>query len=228
MITVKVIGLGGIGSILTDKVSRFLNFSTSEDQSVKIVLIDGDEYEEKNMERQDFTRMGNKAESKAMELQNKFRNITFESVPHYIDPDNVARVIDEDDIVFVAVDNHKTRKVISDYVSKKLKNVVVISGGNELTDGNVQRYVRKGGVNITPRLTDYHPEINNPVDKLPTEMSCEELSHSEPQLYFTNLTVATYMCQMLHNTLNGKFDVSEVYFDMGTLQSDAKHRIPVE
>ena len=227
MITVKIIGLGGIGSILSDKVSRYFNYS-SKDNEIKVVLIDGDDYELKNMERQDFTRMGNKAESKMLELQNKFNNIEFESVCHYIDPDNVGRVIDENDIVFVAVDNHKTRKIISDYVSNKMQNVVVISGGNELTDGNVQRFVRKGGVNITPRLTDYHPEIDNPVDKLPTEMSCEELSHSEPQLYFTNLTVATYMCQMLHNTINGNFDVSEVYFDISGMNSDSKIRKPVD
>lgn len=223
---VKVVGLGGIGSILADKLARYLNYTLTEGQRPNMMLVDGDSYEEKNRERQEFTRMGNKAESKTVELSNRFRNITTESVTSYIDENNVDRIVSDGDYIFIAVDNHKTRKIISDYAaSKKVKDVVLISGGNELTDGNVQRYIKRGGVNITPRLTDYHPEIANPEDKLPTEMSCEELMHSVPQLYFTNLSVATAMCQMFYNTMTGGDEsVSEVYFDMKTMKSDAKKR----
>ena len=50
-------------------------------------------------------------------------------------------------------------------------------------------------------MTDYHPEIENPLDKSPDEMSCEELSHAEPQLYFTNFMVAGHMCSAFYNII---------------------------
>ena len=37
---IVIIGLGGIGSILCDKVSRFVNFK--KDQETSITLVDGD------------------------------------------------------------------------------------------------------------------------------------------------------------------------------------------
>ena len=55
-----IIGLGGVGSILSGHLCRFLNFS--DDLPKNVLLVDGDEYESKNFERQEFTRIGNKAD----------------------------------------------------------------------------------------------------------------------------------------------------------------------
>jgi molybdopterin/thiamine biosynthesis adenylyltransferase len=205
-----------------ERLCRFLNYS-DESSSTNIKLVDGDHYESKNYKRQDFTFVGNKASIKASEMKGKFQNLSFQMYEEYVNDKNVSYVIKENDIVFICVDNHKSRMVINNYC-KKLKNVTIISGGNELTDGNVQIYVRKEGKNITPDLCMYHPEIANPGDKLPDEMSCEELSVSEPQLYFTNLGVATIMCWAFYNILNNKYDVSEVYFDIISMTADAKKR----
>jgi len=123
-------------------------------------------------------------------------------------------VIKENDVVFVCVDNHKTRNIISEY-ARNVPNIVVISGGNELLDGNVQIYVRKGSKDLTPHLGAYHPEIETPKDRLPSEMSCEELANSEPQLYFTNLWVATIMCSAFYNAvIKNELKASEIYFDL--------------
>jgi molybdopterin/thiamine biosynthesis adenylyltransferase len=170
-------------------------------------------------------RMGNKADIKAIELEMRFGDIVFDVYESYINKANISDVIQEKDIVFICVDNHKSRMIISNY-SKQLQDVTLISGGNEFTDGNVQIYVRKGGEDLTPDLCAYHPEIANPDDKLPEEMSCEELSNSDPQLYFTNLGVATFMCWAFYNAIVKKsYERSEVYFDMLTMTSDAKIRI---
>jgi hypothetical protein len=80
---------------------------------------------------------------------------------------------------------------------------------------------------VTPSLGCYHPEIQNPQDKSPDEMSCEELSKSEPQLLFTNLTVATIMTWTLHNYCKVNYEqkeLSEVYFDINTMKVDSKVR----
>jgi hypothetical protein len=66
--------------------------------------------------------------------------------------------------------------------------------------------------------------LENPVDKSPDEMSCEELSKSEPQLYFTNLMAASYMLVAFYNVWKERLDFSEVYFDNVTMKADSKIR----
>jgi molybdopterin/thiamine biosynthesis adenylyltransferase len=223
-INITIIGLGGVGSILTGRLCRFLNFSREFEPY--ILLVDGDRYEPKNLERQEFTSIGeNKAESKAFELSSKFSRIDFDVFDSYVNEGNVKNVIQENTIVFICVDNHKSRRIINNYC-KTLNNVTVISGGNEFTDGNTQLYIRRGGEDITPDLCKYHPEIESSESKLPDEMSCEELSMSEPQLYFANLGVATLMCWMFYNSVvNNQYDRSESYFDLLTMSVDSKVRI---
>lgn len=223
MIEIKIIGLGGVGSILAERLCRFLNFAA--DMDAEIMLADGDTYEDKNLERQEFSTFGNKAEVKASDLELQFPNIGFDVYPAFINETTVGEVVKEGDVVFLCVDNHKTRMIVNNYC-KSLKNVTLISGGNELLDGNVQTYVRKDGNDLSPDLGAYHPEIENPDDKLPDEMSCEELSKSEPQLYFTNLGVATIMCWSFYNTVvKEKLEASEVYFDMGSMNAKAYNRV---
>lgn len=220
---ISIIGLGGIGSVLSNTLSRYID---SKQSNVTMNLVDGDDYEIKNLERQEFIGYGNKAAIKAKELRSKFSNITFNDYQTFLNEVTAPEIIKENSVVFVAVDNHKTRRLISNY-AKKLNDIIIISGGNELTEGNVQIYIRKGGADVTPSLTDYHPEIQNPIDKSPDEMSCEELSKSEPQLYFTNFMVAGHMCSAFYN-INEKnnYKISEVYFDLITMNANSKTRVP--
>lgn len=221
---VFIIGLGGIGSVLSNTLSRYLDSKRTLDSTI-VNLIDGDSYEPKNLERQEFVSFGNKAEVKRMELCDKFTYLSFKSYPSFIDEESI-KIIKEQSVVFLAVDNHKTRKLVSDY-AKKLNDIILISGGNELTDGNVQIFIRKGGNNVTPSLTDYHPEIEKPKDKSPDEMSCEELSQSSPQLFFTNFMVAGHMCSAFYNIMEMNNEkISEVYFDLTTMNSHSKTRVP--
>ena len=83
--------------------------------------------------------------------------------------------------------------------------MVLISGGNDGleqglggTYGNVQVHVRQGGINLTAPLTQFHPEIAPPQDVSPADASCRELAAAGvPQLSFTNLAVASAMCNAL-------------------------------
>lgn len=223
---IVIVGLGGIGSVLCDNLLRYLNHLET-DNGITVSLIDGDFYENRNSERQTFTRLGDKASVKCAEMNYKFPRLVTTDHNEYINESNVSSLIHDNSIVFLCVDNHVSRKIISDHC-QTLNNVTVISGGNEYTDGNVQIYQRKGGVNLTANLTEYHPEIEFPEDQSPEDMSCEELSKAEPQLLFTNLTVATIMCWMFYSLHTGK-DVTkhgEVYFDIGSMAVLAKVRNP--
>lgn len=221
-VNLVIIGLGGIGSILVDRLCRFVNYSRDIDPT--FLLVDGDTYEPKNYERQEFSRLGNKAEIKRTDLQMAYPRLEVRSFDNYIDSDNIGEVIKDDDIVFMCVDNHKSRMIVSNYCTT-LKNITLISGGNDFTDGNVQIYVRKDGKDLTPDLCRYHPEIKNPDDKMPHEMSCQELAQVEPQLYFANLGAATIMCWAFYNVVvKEEYDRSEIYFDILTMNSNSKIR----
>lgn len=223
-INVTVIGLGGIGSYLCDPLFRYLNFK--EDINIKANLIDGDQYESKNLARQNFVNVDSfKSRDKKVELERKFPFVKFENITEYINSDNISNYIGENDYVFICVDNHKTRKIINDYV-KQLSDIVVISGGNDYSDGNVQIYIRKNGMDILPSLTDYHPEILNHEDQTPEEMSCEELHNSEPQLIFANLFASTLMVSSFFNIFENSSinNISEIYFDVIQLAASPKIR----
>lgn len=219
---IKIIGLGGIGSMLSELICRYLNYS---DYSGLITLVDGKEYKVKNSERQFFTQFGNKAGSKGRELRSRFKNLTIDPFTEYVTDKNISEVIQNGDIVFVCVDNHETRKRISDYAGT-LMDVIIISGGNDWTDGNVQIYSRKGGVKIRPSLTDYHPEIEDPDDRSPEAMSCEELAKSEPQLFFANVSAALLMAWVFYAifTTGNVPKESEIYFDIAQLSINAVER----
>lgn len=223
---IRIIGLGGVGTYLCEMLCRYLNYSNI---STVITLVDGDSYESKNYERQIFSKQGNKADVKCTDMRNSYTRLNFEYEPYFVTSDNVDKIVgDDNDVIFLCVDNHHTRKVVSNYV-RTLLNVVLISGGNEFTNGNVQLYVRKGGVDRSPSLTDYHPEIANPSDRSPNEMSCEELSKSEPQLLFTNITVAVVMCWVFYAAVIGEKDpvsCAEVYFDIASLSVRSQTRQP--
>ncbi len=226
---ITVIGLGGIGSNLISPLCRYLD--SLNEPEIRIVVIDGDAYEAKNADRQEFLDVGNKAEVTAARMRRDFPGLAIEAKPEYVTDENIFFMINNGDTVFLGVDNHATRKLVSDRC-QELEEVTLISGGNELTDGNVQIYLRKGGNELTPPITHLHPEIAHPQDRNPAEMSCEELAASGvPQLIFTNLAAAVHMLSafwMVSAVLAGKQKLvySEQFFDVKTGNTQAFLRKP--
>lgn len=216
MINVKhivIVGIGGVGSRIAQVICQYLAYQESKPV---ITLIDGDNYEPKNADRQIFSKLGNKAEVTAELLTEQYPNLTIQSKYRYISEDNAFVYVQEDSIVFCCVDNHASRKLLSDHCGW-LDNAVLISGGNDYDDGNVQVYVRVEGKNITPPITYQHPEIAEPADKNPAELSCEEIAAtSSPQLIFANLKVASEMLNAFWVVTQKKKLYSELYFDLKT------------
>ena len=211
MLEIKAIGIGGIGCALLPFLCRYLQYSG---ERARLTLIDGDRFERGNAARQAFSGLGNKAEVKSRELAREFEALAFRSMPEYVTEDNVARLIGEGEVVFLMVDNHASRNLVSRHVSS-LADLTLISGGNDYEDGNVQVYVRQGGRDLTPSLARYHPEIASPQDRNPAAMSCEELmAAGAPQLLFANLMVASLMLNAFYALRQGRLNYSEVYLDI--------------
>lgn len=217
---VKVIGAGGIGCYLIEPLARYLSYSEKE---CEITVIDGDKYEERNRERQRFNCANtNKAQETVHQYKGDFPKIHFKAKPEYVTEDNVVVLIREHDVIMLCVDNHATRKIVSDRCSE-LDNVTLISGGNDYTDGNVICYLRRDGKDITRSLTDLYPKIAKPEDKNPGDltdaerMGCQQEATQQPQLLFMNMAIASLMLNCFrkheHNTLN----CHQVYVDIETL-----------
>jgi hypothetical protein len=205
--SIKILGLGGIGSIAARYGAVFL---ASLDQDLRLVMIDGDSYEPANASRMLFGTCGNKAAVTRAELLPHFQDsrLALVAVEEFIDEQNIGRLVREGDIVILCVDNHATRKLVNDHCAG-LSDICLISGGNDGVEepkdgpprrgtfGNVQVYRRRDGKDLDPPLTRYHPEIAEPADKLPTDLSCTELITSVPQVLFANLTVAAAILNTL-------------------------------
>ena len=114
---------------------------------------------------------------------------------------------------------------MSDHCSR-LESVCLISGGNDGvgpdgsgrmlrgTYGNCQVFARRAGADVSPPLTRYHPEIQEPADHLPTDVSCTEMVAKVPQILFTNLMTASAMLDALWLYLCGALHYSELSFDI--------------
>lgn len=234
---VKVIGTGGIGLCLLPTLCRFLNYNGEKFPAVEVSLIDGDHFEERNRDRQEFVEVGPKASMTAAEYRGKFPRLMFWDHPVYVADHNVIQLIRESDVVLLCVDNHKTRKLISDR-AEELNNVTVISGGNDWTDGNVLVHLRRDGKNLTPPLASkYHPEIQKPTDKHPGEVEqnqgCQVMAQIEPQLLITNNLIAAKMLAAFYNVIEEKHyekvvaapeNYAEVYCDVTTMKSAPRPR----
>ena len=211
MLAIKAIGIGGIGCALLPFLCRYLQYSG---EKARLTLIDGDNFERANAPRQAFSRLGNKAEVKARELAQEFDNLSLRAVPEFVTPENVARLLTDGDVIFLMVDNHASRKLVSEHAAT-LPKVTLISGGNDFVDGNVQVFLRREGESLSPSLSRYHPEISQPRDRNPAELSCEELmAQGAPQLLFTNLMVASLMLNAFYAFSQDRLTYSEVYLDI--------------
>jgi molybdopterin/thiamine biosynthesis adenylyltransferase len=222
---IKVVGIGGIGSTLVGYLGRFLWSHNMRSANIAMDLIDADHYELKNKTRMPFPaseNFTNKAVAKAIELAHEFGDrLVVRPIPEYVAEDNIAVLVGEHDVVFLAVDNFKTRKLVSDHC-EVLHNIVLFSGGNNSVEagqdgtfGNVQIYERRGGKNVRNPITTFHPEIQVPADRAPYELSCEELAlSSAPQLLFTNLAVASALLNAFYSWLRGRLDYEEASIDI--------------
>ncbi len=222
--SVKIIGLGGTGGI----VARFgAMFLASLGRKIRLLLIDGDAFEPSNATRMFFSSHGNKAAVVRAELLPRFAqsSLTLMAIEEYVTAENVARLIRTGDIIILCVNNHATRKLVSNHCST-LADSCLISAGNDGvgtdsagrpvrgTFGNCQIYIRRASADVTPPLTKLHGEIANPADRLPTDKSCTELMASTPQILFANLTAAAACLNTLWLRLCGRRRYAEICFDI--------------
>jgi len=222
--SVKLVGLGGVGGIVARYLTLFLR---SLDEEARLVLIDGDAFEADNAERMLFGDEGNKARVCRADLLPHVADsrLTLLAVPEYVTAENVGRLLVEGDLVVLTVDNHATRHLVDEHC-RDLADVCLVSGGNDGvgtdstgeatrgTFGNVQVHWREGGVEKSPSLGRYHPEIARPVDRPPGDEHCTDVIARTPQILFANLAAASAILNALWLHLCGALHYGELAFDI--------------
>lgn len=222
------VGMGGTNTFVLRPLLMYLNSSEIEDKDV--VVIDGDHYDTGNLERQDFNPKMisvNKAEAKVEEFKSMFPDVVINAVPEYLRKDEIDYYIEDGDVVLLAVDCLMTRKLVDDHCNT-LDNILLVSMGNELSDGDIQVCCRVQGENLTPSIQKGHPEISNALNITRSEMSCEEMAAmpSGGQLIFANLTAATSGVNAVwkilkdteYLTKKAEFKFRGAYFDVSLLK----------
>lgn len=227
--TAVIIGLGGIGGALARTLAWYLDF---HEPGSRLILVDGKAFEPRKADRQQFHRLGNKARVLADELREEFERLYIQAVPQFVTADNVAQLIQSGAAVFLAPDNHETRRLVAEHAAR-LSDILLIAGGNEGLDdggdgvtGTVLVHLRRGGQDLTAPITEYHPEIAEAAGPLPNDPSCALQARSVRQLLFTNQTAAQHMLNTYYAARRQRLRYGELWFNIETGEVTTYERPP--
>lgn len=232
-----LIGAGGTGSILFPLLFRYLaTYHRNRDDDYTLTVIDGKTVSASKLGRQLFAGRfaGNPKASALIEQYDADPKVVI-AVPQYLGANNIGG-IREDSVVLIAADNFPVRMRIQER-AQQLKNVTIINGGNEMTDGSLQLYVRRNGDDITPPMSQGHPELLINDERDPATLSCEQIAElpSGEQTIVANAMSATAMLnglRKIHEWENHRVNASatlreipdEVFFDLDNFGMRASQR----
>lgn len=212
-----LVGAGGTGSHLYPALITHLE--NVHKDPFTLYVVDGDEFEIKNTDRQLFG-LDQLNKNKAEAVIERHPSLNAIPIPHYLDDESIPNLITNGDIVLITVDNFPIRAAIERH-ALTLDDITIINGGNELTSGSCQIFIRRDGKNITPPISFDHPEILTP-GKSRADMSCQEVAElpGGEQTLIANMQSATLILAALHQVIywdtDQPFPWHQVYFDTHT------------
>jgi hypothetical protein len=217
MKTYQMIGAGGTGThFIGPALAALETFHREKSEEWQFIIIDGDNYDVGNLERQLFD-PGFISANKAEALAQMYNRYPVQAIPRFIGVADLEQMFRDGDTIFICADNHSIRALVQDR-ALQLENCVVINAGNELHDGNVQLWVRENGQNVTPKLSYMHPEIMFTSEDDRSAMSCQQaaLLPGGGQLILANQQAAAWMNTALwrYNTGAYKEGWTELQFDL--------------
>lgn len=200
-----IVGCGGIAWYLADLVARHLS---QDEGHPRLFLVDGDVIKDSNLTRQFFKSMVgmDKANALGSMLKDRFGHcVDIIPINDFINEKTIKRHKKEwlqtEVTILMCVDNDPTRVFVEEHASR-LKDVTVISGGNDIEEGQAQMWVRRKGKDILPKFTEIAPEIMADKAAMPDLDHCLENSISEPQTALVNQAVATAMMMLYRHQLS--------------------------
>ena len=223
-VKVVMLGAGGTGAHIAPHLYRLLY---ALERPVKFIICDGDKVEPKNLVRQNFTQ-ADLGENKARVIAERYSEafgLETSYVPSFIESAErleelvkpeviytgryvhngeggllVRETVPELVILIGAVDNNRSRKLCHE-VFLQARDLIYIDSGNGEYTGQIVCGVRRAGKTFYKSVGMLYPEVNDPEDLFPTEVSCAEASVSAPQTIVANLMGATAVVTMIYNIL---------------------------
>jgi hypothetical protein len=229
---VFVIGVGGTGGHLAAPLARLVAYHPNTQDS-KVIFIDGDEFEEKNITRQlvGESQVGmNKARAMVdfCAYQGLMGNI--ECKEDFISASTFIPMLRRSNspMVVCCVDNDATRLAILKSIESTCSgDFFFISPGNsdgtETVKGQTLYWGRVEGENVGINPAIIYPNIENPQDSIPSKGSCALNAPSRPQLLSANFFAASITLAVIQNLLDGMLNPqsSSMFFNLRTLQTSA-------
>ena len=204
-----VTGVGGTGGYVVRDLSRYLysiHKRVPGEYDIKLVCVDPDTVEEKNLLRQNFLPQDlgqNKADVIAARHARAFQ-LEISSVDKKLDEAQLQTIINAHPnyvpIIIGCVDNNAARREIHKYISKASKTVIWIDSGNEKTSGQVILGTSKGW----PTVVDLYPEILDDSKDTVAEVSCAERLMQGEQNIFVNLTAANHVLNFIRTVIQNE------------------------
>ena len=214
--SIIVVGCGGTGSHYIKELGRLL-YGMGAKEKVKLILVDGDYVEEKNLVRQAFLPQDigyNKAQVMA-EILNQAYGITAEFYDKYIDtPTDMEQLVDKDDVVLLigCVDNHQCRQSMHRFYQSR-QHCIYMDSANEYSVGEVIIGSKIGGIEMYADRCEYFPEVLEAREPKRSEESCEVLNVSAPQHMLTNQLAAWILLANTAKFLQGEWVGGIYMFD---------------
>ena len=210
-----IIGCGGTGGNFIKELGRYL-YENSIKNKCRILLVDGDLVEEKNIARQPFLPqdVGRKKSEVMAEILQEAFNINCEYYTEYIDYSAQLKAFEISDYMTIlvgCVDNHACRKVMQEYY-KSCSSCYYLDAANEFSVGEVVAAMRMAGVDICPSRIDLYPEILDDNSPSKTEESCMELNESKPQHLITNLFAVNLLLKCIVEILTEEVWSGGIYY----------------
>lgn len=224
-----VVGCGGTGTFFLKEFARYLSYKYYGKTPPKVVVIDGDIVEEKNLERQSFSRdldIGRPKAACFCEALNECFGIeSFTAYPQYIDTlEDLINIKTSSfnsyaynpiPVLIGCVDNHRARQVMHRYFNKA-DSVIYIDSANEFSQGEIVTGIRLKNNLIAPDRSYYFPNVMKSREKRASEHSCGTASHrkSQPQSICANMLAGQQLLAIVTNLIDkGEINGGITYFD---------------
>lgn len=230
-IRVLCIGAGGTGGFFISGFGGFLSAFRKNDISISFGIMDGDQVERKNLERQTGFQGDDIGLNKAVIMAEAVRDVMPEgreglvkAFPRYVDSQKeihdafsamqagygkVYRVI------VGCVDNHRARQEMEKYFLSQ-DDIVYIDAANEYRTGEVITAYRIGGETYGKVRSEYFPEVAEDRSPRASEQSCGVVNEKDPQHrdtnHFSGLLCVTRVNRFISAILEKEKDIRKELF----------------
>lgn len=211
-----VIGAGGTGGNLLPMLAKLVKGR----ENITITIVDGDDVEVKNLDRQPFLKSDiglNKAQVISEKLNMAF-DLRTSYVPTFInDIDQLKKIKSTErdtlNIVIGAVDNHNCRIILEKFFNKE-SNLIYIDSANEDHFGDVIMGIKFNDICHYKSRAMYRPlEIFSGTKRVKNQ-SCIIKLNENPQYLPANMMAATIVLKMISDVIvESDIRISFVSFD---------------